>query len=140
MQVNLKWVKAVQFSGTTETGHTLTIDGPADNGGQNAGPRPMELMLMGAAGCTAYDVVTILSKSRQVVTHCDIDASAIRADGVPAVFETVHFHFRLRGQNLDASKVERAIKLSAEKYCSGSIMLQRAGVTVTHDFEIESKD
>lgn len=136
MHVNLTWTGAVQFHGTTATGHSLTIDGPEEGGGQNGGPRPMELMLMGAAGCTAYDVVTILSKSRQEVTHCDIEASATRADAVPAVFESVHFRFRLQGQNLDAKKVERAIALSAEKYCSGSIMLQRAGVTVTHDFEL----
>ncbi|MEM1434290.1 MAG: OsmC family protein [Pseudomonadota bacterium] len=138
MHVNLTWAGAVQFHGTTATGHSLTIDGPAEGGGQNGGPRPMELMLMGAAGCTAYDVVTILGKSRQEVTRCDIEASATRADGVPAVFETIHFRFRLRGHNLDASKVERAIRLSAEKYCSGSITLKRAGVTVTHDFEIEA--
>ena len=91
---------------------------------------------MGTAGCTAYDVVTILRKARQNVTHCDITADAVRADGVPAVFESIHFSFVVRGADLDPKKVERAITLSAEKYCSASIMLQRAGVTVTHSFEI----
>lgn len=136
MQAKLAWKHAVQFSATSGSGHKLTIDGPPDGGGENTGPRPMELLLMGTAGCTAYDVVSILHKARQEVTHCDITAEATRAEEVPAVFETIHLSFRLQGQNLDVRKVERAITLSAEKYCSASLMLQRAGVRVTHDFEI----
>ena len=139
MQTKLAWQQAVQFTATSSTGHTLTIDGPLESGGENAGPRPMELLLMGTAGCTAYDVVTILRKARQNVTHCDIIADATRAEGVPAVFETIHLTFHLRGENLDETKVERAIALSAEKYCSASIMLQRAGVIVTHAFEIHDE-
>lgn len=138
MQVDLSWNTAVQFTGTSGTGHSVSIDGPEESGGTNAGARPMELLLMGAAGCTAYDVVTILGKARQKVTHCDIAASATRASSVPAVFESVHLHFRLRGDNLSAKQVARAIELSAEKYCSGTIMLQRAGVAITHDFTIET--
>ena len=136
MQAKLALREAVQFTAMSGSGHQLTIDGPAESGGENAGPRPMELVLMGTAGCTAYDVVTILRKARQNVTHCDITADAVRANGVPAVFESIHFSFVVRGADLDPKKVERAITLSAEKYCSASIMLQRAGVTVTHSFEI----
>ena len=136
MQAKLAWKQAVQFSATSGSGHELTIDGPPDGGGENAGARPMELLLMGTAGCTAYDVMSILRKARQEVTRCDITAEATRAEGVPAVFETIHLRFHLQGQNLDVRKVERAITLSAEKYCSASLMLQRAGVRVTHDFEI----
>ncbi|MEM6707480.1 MAG: OsmC family protein [Pseudomonadota bacterium] len=136
MHANLTWTRKVQFEATSGTGHKFTIDGPEDSGGENAGPRPMELMLMGAAGCTAYDVVTILRKQRQEVTHCDIETRAERAAAIPAVFERIHFHFRIAGKDLTPAKVERAIALSADKYCSASIMLQRGGVTLTHDFEI----
>ena len=96
----------------------------------------MEMLLIGAAGCTSYDVVSILKKSRQEVSDCVAEISANRADAVPAVFTDIHFHFVVTGKSLKASQVERAIKLSAEKYCSGTIMLEKGGVAITHDFEL----
>ena len=113
------------------------IDGPPDSGGENRGSRPMELMLMGVGGCTSFDVVKILTKSRQKVTKCVTQITARRADDVPQVFEEIDIHFVLQGEGLDAKKIERAIHLTADKYCSASIMLQRAGVKLSHSFEIE---
>ncbi|MGI9328909.1 MAG: OsmC family protein [Pseudomonadales bacterium] len=137
MQAKVEWVEKVQFQATGSSGHCVSLDGPSDAGGTNAGSRPMELMLMGVGGCTAYDVITILAKSRQTVSTCTAEISAVRSDGVPAVFESIHIHFRLSGENLDESKVARAISLSADKYCSASIMLARAGVAMSHDYTIE---
>ena len=111
------------------------IDGPPESGGKNQGSRPMELMLMGVGGCTSFDVVNILDKARQKVTNCVTEITAKRADEVPEVFETIDIHFVVEGENLDPKKVERAIHLTAEKYCSASIMLQRAGVEINHTFE-----
>lgn len=138
MQTTINWLEKVQFSATADSGHTVSIDGPADAGGENQGTRPMELMLMGVGGCTSFDVVNILVKGRQKVTKCVTHITAERADAVPQVFEKIHIHFAMAGENLDAKRVDRAIHLTAEKYCSASIMLQRAGVEVTHSFEIES--
>ena len=136
MQARLEWQQAVRFDAETETGHTVVIDGPEDSGGNNAGPRPMELMLLGVAGCTSYDVVHILGKSRVTIDGCTTQIRATRANEPPQVFETVHIHFTVSGQGLDEKKVARAVEFSAEKYCSASIMLQRAGVDVTHSFEV----
>ncbi|MEM7001025.1 MAG: OsmC family protein [Pseudomonadota bacterium] len=138
MQTTINWLEKVQFSATADSGHTVSIDGPPDAGGENQGTRPMELMLMGVGGCTSFDVVNILVKGRQKVTKCVTHITAERADAVPQVFEKIHIHFAMAGENLDAKRVDRAIHLTAEKYCSASIMLQRAGVEVTHSFEIES--
>lgn len=137
MQAKVEWVEKVQFHASSGSEHSVTLDGPPDSGGVNAGARPMELMLMGVGGCTAFDVVTILKKSRQQVTSCVAELTAQRSDGVPAVFESIHVHFRLKGDNLDESKVARAVALSADKYCSASIMMSRAGVAMSHDFTIE---
>ena len=137
MQTKIEWVEDVHFTATADSGHTVSIDGPEDAGGQNRGTRPMELMLMGVGGCTSFDVVNILTKSRQKVTKCVTSITAQRADDVPQVFETIHIHFVVGGENLDARRVERAIHLTADKYCSASIMLQRAGVAITHSYEIE---
>jgi putative redox protein len=112
------------------------MDGPPDAGGEGRGARPMELVLMGLGGCTAYDVVTILQKSRQDVVDCVTELSAERAASEPKVFTRIHVHFRVTGRGLDPAKVARAVALSADKYCSASIMLARGGVEITHDFEI----
>jgi putative redox protein len=111
------------------------MDGAPAGGGRNLGPRPMEMLLIGAGGCTSYDVITILKKSRQDVTDCYVELSAERAETDPKVFTTIHMHFVITGRNIKPEVVEKAIKLSAEKYCSASIMLG-ATAAVTHDFEV----
>ena len=136
MHTKIQWLENVHFSATADSGHEVLIDGPPDAGGENKGTRPMELMLMGVGGCTSFDVVNILRKSRQKVTNCVTHITAQRADDIPQVFETINIHFEIEGEGLDATKVERAIHLTADKYCSASIMLQRAGVEITHTFEI----
>lgn len=136
MQAKIEWQRAVEFKATTESEHHVTIDGPPDAGGSNAGMRPMEMMLLGVAGCTSFDVVSILQKSRCELSSCTTIISANRADTTPSVFESIHIHFDVSGLGLDERKVARAVALSADKYCSASIMLQRAGVDITHDFTI----
>jgi putative redox protein len=136
MHTEIRWVDNVHFTAIADSEHQVLIDGPPESGGENRGCRPMELMLMGVGGCTSFDVVNILNKSRQKVTQCVTQITARRAQDVPQVFEDIAIHFTLRGENLDAKKVERAIHLTADKYCSASIMLQRAGVHITHTFEI----
>jgi putative redox protein len=136
MKATIKWVDGVMFVGESSSGHTVVMDGPPDAGGRNIGFRPMEMLLIGVGGCSSFDVMNILTKGRQQVTDCRCELSATRADAVPAVFETIHLHFVVTGKGLDAARVERAVQLSAEKYCSASIMLGKAGVVMTHDFEI----
>ena len=123
------------FVGESGSGHAVVIDGPPEAGGRNLGIRPMELVLSGLGACTAFDVVSILKKSRQKVTDCRVELDAERADEVPKVFTRIHIHFVITGQDLKAAAVERAIELSAEKYCSATIMLS-ASVEISHDFEI----
>lgn len=136
MKAKITWAGEAKFTAESGSGHTVTIDGPPDHGGQNQGPRPMELMLLGLGGCTTFDVMSILKKSRQDVTDCVAQVEAERADGVPSVFTNIHVHFTVTGNKLKPNLVERAVKLSAEKYCSASIMLEKGGVNITHDFEI----
>ena len=136
MKTEITWLEKVQFSAVADSGHTIKIDGPEDSGGENAGTRPMELMLMGVGGCTSFDVVTILGKSRQKVTNCVTQITATRADSIPQVFEKIHIHFEIEGEALNSARVEKAIELTSEKYCSASILMQRAGVEVTHSFNI----
>jgi len=136
MQARVKWVQDVMFVTESGSGHAVVVDGAPDYGGRNMGPRPMELLLMGLGGCTAFDVVTILKKSRQDITDVEAQLSAERADAVPAVFTKIHVHFVVKGRDLKEVQVKRAVDLSAEKYCSASIMLGQAGVEITHDFEI----
>lgn len=136
MNARIKWVEDVMFVGESGSGHGLIIDGAPDGGGRNAGMRPMELIALGTGGCSAFDVMTILRKARQKVTGCEARVSARRAEGVPAVFTSLHVRFIIAGDRLSEEQVRRAVELSAEKYCSASIMLKRAGVAVTHDFEI----
>lgn len=136
MYPKIQWNNNVHFTAVGDSGHAIEIDGAPDAGGENLGSRPMELMLMGLGDCTSFDVIQILKKSRQTVTDCVTQVTASRADTVPQVFETVHLHFVIGGKNLDERKVARAIHLSADKYCSASIMLERGGVEITHDYEL----
>jgi putative redox protein len=124
------------FLAESASGHTVVMDGPEPTGGRNIGFRPMELMLLGLAGCTSYDVIHILDKSRQQVTDCVAEVEATRADSIPAVFTSIHLHFVVTGIDLKQAQVERAIKLSSEKYCSASMMLEAGGVTISYDHEI----
>lgn len=135
MKVRIKWLENVSFVAESESGHAFVMDGAPDGGGRNLGPRPMETVLMGTGGCTAYDVVHILRKSRAPVTDCVVEIDAERAPEDPKVFTKIHLHFVVTGKGLKAQVVERAIALSAEKYCSASIMLGKTA-TITHDFEI----
>ena len=135
MKARIKWLDGISFKGETESGHSVTIDGAPDIGGKNLGPRPMELMLLGLGGCSSIDVILILQKSRQQVTDCVVEIDSTRASEDPKVFTDIHLHFIVTGKNLNHQQVERAIHLSAEKYCSASIML-RSTVNITHDFEI----
>lgn len=140
MQATVKWVDGAAFLAESGSGHAVVMDGPEDHGGRNIGPRPMEMLLMGMGGCAAFDVVSILRKSRQAVTGCEARIEARRADAVPAVFTHVGIHFVVRGRGLKPAQVERAVSLSAEKYCSASIMFASAGVEVSHSHEIVADD
>lgn len=135
MKARIKWIEGVSFAGQSESGHTVVMDGPPDAGGRNLGVRPMEMLLLGMGGCTAFDVVHILKKSRQPISDCVAEIDAERAATDPKVFTRIHVHFIVSGKGLDPKRVEQAIKLSAEKYCSASIMLGKVA-EVTHDFEI----
>lgn len=139
MKARIKWIENVCFMGESETGHAVVLDGAPDAGGRNLGMRPMEMLLIGMGACTSFDVVTILKKARQPVTDCVAEINADRADEIPKVFTKIHVHFVVTGKGLNASQVERAVKLSAEKYCSASIMLGKAA-KVTHGFEIRESE
>ena len=136
METNLRWVGGAAFVGESSGGHRIVIDGPPEGGGRNLGPRPMEMLLLGMGACTTYDVISILKKSRQDIRDCKISLSAKRAVGVPSVFTEIQVHFKLIGHNLKKKQVERAINLSAEKYCSASIMLGKTA-KITHSFDIQ---
>jgi putative redox protein len=136
MKARIKWVEDAMFLGESGSGHTVVMDGPPDHGGRNVGIRPMEMLLIGLGGCSTFDVMSILKKSRQQVTNCIAEIEAERADAIPAVFTKIHLHFVVTGNDLSEAQVKRAIELSAEKYCSASIMLGKAGVEITHDYEI----
>ena len=135
MNVSVNWIDGMFMVGKSHSGHSITMDGPPEIGGDNLGVRPMEMLLLGVAGCTMIDVVTTLKKMRQNLTNCETKLSAERADEHPKVFTDIHIQFIVKGQDLDPKKVEKAITLSAEKYCSASIMLGKTA-SITHDFEI----
>ncbi len=135
MKAVVKWLDNMSFVGETESGHSVVMDGPPDSGGRNLGVRPMEMVLLGMGGCTAFDVVLILKRQRQLITDCQVELSAQRADEAPKVFTKIHVHYVVKGKTLDAKKVARAVDMTADKYCSVSIMLAQS-VDVTHDFEI----
>ena len=135
MKTTVNWEKDVKFTGETPDGHQVPIDGPPEAGGNNQGMRPMELILMGVGACSAFDVMTILKKSRQDVTNCRCEVEGTRAEEIPKVFTDIHLHFVISGNNLNDKVVARAIDLSAEKYCSASIMLAQVA-KVTHSYEL----
>ena len=135
MNISVNWVDGLLMVGKSDSGHTITMDGPPESGGENLCVRPMEMLLLGVAGCTIIDVVTTLKKMRQDLSHLETKINAERATDHPKVFTDIHIQFILKGQNLDEKKVDKAITLSAEKYCSASIMLGEMA-TITHDFEV----
>jgi len=135
MRARIKWIENVSFLAQSETGHAVLMDGAPAAGGQNLGPRPMEMVLMGTGGCTAFDVVAILKKGRADIVDCEVQLEAEPADTDPKVFTRIHMHFVVKGRQLKHEQVKRAIELSAEKYCSASIMLAKTA-NITHDFEI----
>jgi putative redox protein len=135
LKVRIKWIENVSFLAHTQSNHAIVMDGAPEGGGRNLGPRPMETVLAGTGGCAAYDVVAILRKARQDITDCVVEVDAERAPEDPKVFTRIHFHFIVSGTKVDPRHVERAIHLSAEKYCSASIMLAKTA-EITHDFEI----
>ena len=135
MNLSVNWVDGMLMVGKSHSGHSITMDGPIEIGGENLGVRPMEMLLLGVAGCTMIDVVTTLKKMRQDLSHCETKINAERATDHPKVFTDIHIQFIVKGKDLDSKKVDKAITLSAEKYCSASIMLGETA-TITHDFQI----
>lgn len=138
MKARVKWVEDVTFVGESASGHAVVMDGPPESGGRNLGIRPMEMLLLGMGGCTAFDVVMILKKARQPVTDCVVEMQAERAAADPKVFTRINVHFVVTGSGLSDKQVARAVELSAEKYCSASIMLGKAA-EISHDYEVVSE-
>ena len=136
MKAVVKWVDGVMFVGESGSGHSVVMDGAPEQGGRNMGVRPMEMLLLGLGGCASYDVIAMLKKGRQQIVDCRAEVEAERVDAVPAVFTKIHVHFVVTGRNLKDKHVAREIALSAEEYCSASIMLEKSGVAMSHDFEI----
>ncbi|MAY26126.1 MAG: OsmC family protein [Polycyclovorans sp.] len=136
MDARVKWVENAAFLVESGSGHAMVVDGPEHIGGRNIGARPMELMLMSVGACSSVDVVYILKKARQPVAGCEVAVKGTRAETEPAVFTDIHLHFIVSGAGLSEAQVKRAVALSAEKYCSASIMLARAGVNMTHTHEV----
>lgn len=141
MKARVRWLgqEGMSFVAESGSGHAVVIDGPPEAGGRNLGPRPMEMLLMGLGACSSFDVVLILKRSRQPVADCRVEIEAERADSDPKVFTRIRMHFIVAGKNLDPKRVEHAIQLSAEKYCSASVMLGKTA-EITHDFEIREPD
>jgi len=135
VKAKVKWLDGMAMVGESASGHAIVMDGPPEHGGRNIGLRPMELLLLGMGGCTEFDVLHILRKARQQVTACEVQIEAQRAETDPKVFTRIHAHFVITGHNLDPKRITKAIELSADKYCSASIMLG-ATAKITHDFEI----
>ncbi len=136
MQATVTWVDGVRFLAESGSGHSVTIEGPESHGGRNTGIRPMEMVLLGLGGCASFDVMSILGKARQNVSGCVARLEGERADEVPAVFTKINLHFEVTGRNLKDAAVSRAVSLSAEKFCSATIMLERAGVEISHNYTI----
>jgi putative redox protein len=139
MKTKIKWIDGVSFVGESGSGHSVVIDGAPEHGGRNIGVRPVELVLMGAAACAAFDVVHILKKARQPVADCVVEAEATRAATDPKVFTRIHLRFTVAGRGLVARQVERAVKLSKEKYCSATIMLAKSA-EITYEIEVLGGD
>ena len=138
MNISVKWIDGMLMVGKSDSGHAVVMDGPPEIGGENLGVRPMEMLLLGMTGCTVIDVVSTLKKMREDVVDCQTQVSADRSEEYPKVFTNIHVHFVLRGKQLNPLKVDKAIKLSAEKYCSASIMIGKTAI-ITHDYEIIEK-
>ena len=136
MHASVRWLENVAFEAKSASGHPIIMDGSPEYGGENRGARPMELILMGLGGCASFDIVTILKKARQDITDVQCKLQAERADSIPAVFTKIHLHFVVSGRKVKPNQVEKAVHLSAEKYCSASKMLMDGGVEITHDFEV----
>ena len=139
MKCRIKWLDHMSFVGESGSGHSVVMDGAPDAGGRNLGVRPLEMLLLGLGGCTSFDVVSILHKSRQQLVDCEVEIEAERAESIPKVFTKIHLHFIVSGRDLDPKKVAKAVDLSADKYCSASRMLEKTA-TITHDFEIINSD
>lgn len=142
MDCTVRWIgndAGMSFVAETGSNHAILMDGAPEAGGRNLAPRPMEMMLAGAGGCTAFDIVLILKKGRQAVTGCEVSMKAERADTDPKIFTHIHFHYRVKGKQLKHDTVARAIDLSKDKYCSASIILGKTA-KITHDFEIIEED
>jgi putative redox protein len=137
MKTIVKWIDGMMMVGESASGHAIVMDGPEEMGGNNLGVRPMEMLLLGMGGCTTVDVVSTLKKMRENVSNCRVEISAERADEHPKVFTGIHMHFVIEGENLNEKKIAKAVSLSADKYCSASIMLGKTA-TVTHDFSINA--
>ncbi len=137
MHATVKWQGEATFEGTPGSGHKVIMDGPPDAGGRDLGVRPMEMILLGLGGCSAFDVVHILRRGRHEVAGCEVELDADRADQPPKVFTAIRLHFKVSGKDLPETAVKRAVELSAEKYCSASIMLGKS-VAISHDFEVVS--
>ena len=135
MKARVQWAGEALFLGESGSGHAVVMDGAPEHGGRNMGCRPMEMLLLGLGGCTAFDVVSILKKSRQAITDCEVEIDSDRAEEIPKVFTRIHVHFVISGKDLNPAKVEKAVNLSADKYCSASEMLGKTA-NLTHDFEI----
>lgn len=135
MKARVKWIEQSQFVAQSGSGHSVVLDGPPEAGGQNLGVRPMEMVLLGLGGCTAFDVVDILRKKREQVTGCAVEIEADRAETAPKVFTKIHVRYIVTGRNIKEGSVKRAVELSAEKYCSVSIMLGKTA-HMTHDYQI----
>nr|VFK16200.1 MAG: putative redox protein [Candidatus Kentron sp. LPFa]VFK22505.1 MAG: putative redox protein [Candidatus Kentron sp. LPFa]VFK31571.1 MAG: putative redox protein [Candidatus Kentron sp. LPFa] len=138
MKARIKWVEQATFLGESGSGHAVVMDGAPEVGGRDLGVRPMEAILMGLGGCTTFDVVSILRKARQPIDDCVVDIEAERAETPPKIFTHIHIHYRVIGRGISKERVERAIALSTEKYCSATIMLSKAA-RITHDYEIVEK-
>ena len=135
MKIKVSWAGEALFVGESTTGHKVLMDGPTEGGGHDLGPRPMEMLLLGTGACSSYDVISILRKARQNVVSCEVEVSSERAKTEPKVFTDIHIHFKVTGKDLKEKHVERAVSLSAEKYCSASIMLGETA-KISHSFEI----
>lgn len=135
MKARVKWLEGMAYVGESGSGHAIVMDGPPELGGRNLGVRPMEMLLLGLGSCSAVDVIHILKKARQAVTDCVVEIDADRAESEPKVFTAIRIHFIVTGHKLNETNVKRAVNLSAEKYCSASIMLGKMAA-ITHSYEL----
>ncbi|EKE76309.1 MULTISPECIES: OsmC family protein [Oceanibaculum] len=136
MKTRVKWIDGMAFMGESGTGHAVVMDGAPENGGRNLGPRPMEMLLLGLGGCTAFDVVMILQKGRQPIEDCQVEIEAERAEDHPKVFTKVHMRYLVKGRGLSADAVHRAVELSVDKYCSATHVINKTAA-MTHEVVIE---